>query len=95
MTHLKFFFVQLILLVTITPISFVFDSLISPPFTWVDFVAGAVSIPFLFLFLKAIEKMMEQFEEVHILSKILMTIPAFILAIALAGYVAYSFFDVQ
>lgn len=93
MKYVKFFFGQLLVFAIIMPIFFVFDSLIGPPFTRLDLLVGALSVPFQYLTWKAWEKLGAHFKEIRLPARILLSIPAFILPVLLVGYLGYAFFQ--
>ncbi|TWT25324.1 hypothetical protein [Planomicrobium sp. CPCC 101110] len=87
MKYVRFFVYQFVFVFVFFNIFAIFDYFIGPPMTRVDWIAVAVSIPFLLLMPKVFEVHSTKFGSVHWFIKALFSIPPFIGALLFAGFI--------
>lgn len=86
MKRFKFFVFQSILFSVLFVFNFYFNEYISPPFTAIDLIATCIYVLFAILVWKTIARFYKYFSDIRFLNKVLLSIPAFILAIFLGGF---------
>jgi len=86
MKYVRFFVYQFLVFCALFFIYLVFDFFIGPPLTRVDWIAIAISLPFLFGVQKVYEKSSSKFSDIHWLIKAAFLIPPFIATLLLAGF---------
>lgn len=93
MNHFKFFIYQFILFSTAFLANIYFNKYISPPFTRVDLIAICTFLIIFIVSFVLIDKLYKRFRSIRLLNKILLSIPAFILAIVLIGLLENMWFE--
>ncbi len=95
MSHVRFLIYQFIFCNTFFIINFYLDKYISKPFTRVDLIATCINILIVTLLVILSNKLYKPFKSIRLRNKILLSIPAVILAILFIGLLENIWFEIK
>ena len=81
MDYVKFCIYQFILFIALIIINIPLDKYISKPFTSIDLIAICISILFILILYRVLNRIYKKFENIELRNKILISIPIFLLSI--------------
>ncbi|MDR4938465.1 hypothetical protein RGU11_18955 [Rossellomorea marisflavi] len=92
MLYIRYMFYQSLLFTVIVIMNYYLDPYLTPPFTMVDATAILVSLLVLFVVMLVVVKLYRPFKGLRYRTKFLLSVPAFLLAIAYFVLGAWLFF---